>query len=176
MLRRPPPLRRRRRSLCWSPLKAKTPDNRPKWQVIYHIQPFLAVYSCLCCCCLPVGWRRRGQPKTCQLFLHQRFQFQAAAVAAAAPCRPRRSIQSVVLPLPCWGAIHKWCQLFSLTIWYRPSPFEHSFHTYCILFATFFPFKKWWRHLWKTPASRNTYCIAGFFTLLVYIQSPLQTH
>ena len=52
MLRRPPatiappPL-----SLCWSPLKAKTPDNRPKWQVIYHIQPFLAVYSCLCCCC-----------------------------------------------------------------------------------------------------------------------------
>ena len=29
--------------------KAKTPDNRPKWQVIYHIQPFLAVYSCLCC-------------------------------------------------------------------------------------------------------------------------------
>ena len=47
MLRRvPPPL-----SLCWSPLKAKTPDNRLKWQVIYHIQPFLAVYSCLCCCC-----------------------------------------------------------------------------------------------------------------------------
>lgn len=26
--------------------KAKTPDNRAKWQVIYHIQPFLAGYSC----------------------------------------------------------------------------------------------------------------------------------
>ena len=36
---------------CWHVglPKAKTPDNRPKWQVIYHIQPFLAVYSCLCC-------------------------------------------------------------------------------------------------------------------------------
>ena len=82
---------------CWHVglPKAKTPDNRPKWQVIYHIQPFLAVYSCLCChydddheASLPA--QDMQQASSHQLFLHQRFPSRPA------PCRTKYYLQGRV--------------------------------------------------------------------------------